>query len=170
MIKRFEIDLPKEILDVLIQIALAGLCFFSSVKIIQNHGSTAKISVMNLAAYLIVVCFLIGIYFFINSAIKCIKRYYSESPLEIVFYEDRLEVPSDSKKFMFIPDHETKTIIFETIKKISVKGSPDKGECWVRILYLDERKLKKAKISNSVFKTSAMFKDFIAHLQERHPF
>lgn len=170
MIKRFEIDLPKEIVDVFIQIALAGLCFFSSVKLIQNYILVTKISIISFAVSGVVVCFLAGIYFCINAAFKSSKRYYSEAPLEIVFYDDRLEVPSDEKKFFFFPDYDNKIIIFETIKKVSLKGSPDKGACWVKILYRDKDKLKKARISNSVFKSSATFKDFVAHLQETRPF
>jgi len=170
MDKRFEIELPKEIMDVFIQMALGSLCFFSSFKIIEYYNLVKKNNPWAVVSYGVVVCLLIGIYFCINAAIKTLKRYYSEAPLEIVFYDDRLEVPSDTKKYLFFPDHEDRVIIFGAIKKVSLKGSPDKGESWVRILYMDQRKLKKARISSSVFKSSEMFKDFVEQLRDRHPF
>lgn len=170
MNKKFEIELPKEILDAFIQIALAGLCFFSSLKLIQQTNPENKTSVLNLVVYAIAICFLAGIYYCIDAAIKTLKRYYSKVPLEIVFYDDRLEVPSDAKIFFFFPDHQDKVIIYGAIKKIYLRGSLDEGKCWVKILYLDHSKLKKARISNSVFKSSAMFKDFVEQLREIHPF
>ena len=170
MIKKFEIDLPKEILDAFIQIALGGLCFFSSIKLIQQINPENKTSALSFISYGIAIFLLVGIYFCVEAAIKTLKRYYSKVPLEIVFYEDRLEVPSDAKKFFFFPDHKDKVIIYGAIKKIYLRGSPDKGKCWVKILYLDHRKLKKARISNSVFKSSAMFQNFVDQLKEIHPF
>lgn len=166
--KRFEIDLPKEIMDVFIQFALIGLCFFSSVKIVKHYASLDKISVVAVVAYAVVLCLLGAIYFFVNAAIKSIKRYYSELPLEIVIYDDRMEVPCNVKKFSLFTELEHKTIILETIKKISVKGSPDATVCWVKILYLDKGKLKKASINKTVFKTSKSFKEFLEELKERH--
>lgn len=170
MEKRFEIELPKEIMDVFIQMALAVLCFFSSIKIVEYYNFVKKSNNWAIVVYAIVICLLIVIYFCINAVIKSLKRYYSDVPLEIVFYDDRLEVPSDSKKYYFFPDHEDRVIIFGAIKKISMKGSLDKGESWVRILYLDQSKLKKARISSSVFKSSATFSEFVENLKDRHPF
>lgn len=170
MDKRFEIELPKEIVDVFIQIALGAFCFFSSIKLVEYYNFAKKTNNWAVLVYGFVICFLIGIYFCIIAAMKTLKRYYSKVPLEIVFYDDRLEVPSDAKKYYFFPDHDDRVIVFGAIKKISLKGSPDKGPSWVRILYKDQRVLKKAKISSSVFKSSAMYKDFVEHLRDRHPF
>lgn len=166
MNKSFEIDLPKEIMDVFIQLALVGLCFFSSVKIIKHYGSLDKVNVLTFVAYGVVVCLLGGIYFFVNSAIRSIKRYYSELPLELVIYDDRIEVPCNVKKFSLFTELEHKTIILETIKKVSLKGSPDADVCWVKILYMDKGKFKKVSINKTVFKSSKLFKDFLGELKE----
>ncbi|MEA9357291.1 hypothetical protein SHI21_13785 [Bacteriovorax sp. PP10] len=168
MTKSFEIDLPKEIMDVFIQFALVGLCFFSSVKIIKHYGSLDKISVLTVVAYGVAVCLLAGIYFFVNAAIKSIKRYYSELPLELVIYDDRMEVFCNIKKFSLYSELQHKVIILETIKKISLKGSPDANVCWVKILYVDKGKLKKVSINKTVFKSSKSFKEFLEELKERH--
>ncbi len=170
MEKRFEIELPKEIMDVFLQVALGALCFFSSIKIIDFFNMVKKNNNWAVVVYAIVICLLIGIYFCINAAMKTLKRYYSKVPLEIVFYDDRLEVPSDSKNYYFFPDHEDRIIIFGAIKKISLKSSPETGVSWVRILYMDQRKLKKARISSSVFKDSVAFNDFVEHLRDKYPF
>lgn len=165
MIKRFEIDLPKEIMDVFIQFALIGLCFFSAVKIVRYYSSLDKINVMAVLAYGVVVCLLAGIYFFINTVIKSIKRYYSELPLEIVIYDDRIEVPCNVKRFSLFTELQHKTIILETIKKVSLKGTPDANVCWVKILYKEKGKLKKVSINKSVFKNLASFKDFLEQIK-----
>lgn len=166
MTKSFEIDLPKEIMDVFIQMALIGLCFFSSVKIVKYYSSLDKVSAVTFVAYGVAACLLGCIYFFVNAAIKSIKRYYSELPLEIVIFDDRLEVPCNVKKFSLYSELQHKTIVLEGIKKVSVKGSPDATICWVRILYMDNGKLKKVSINKTVFKSSKLFKEFLEELKE----
>lgn len=166
MTKRFEIDLPKEIMDVFIQFALIGLCFFSSIKIVKYYSSQDKISVVAVLAYAVVVCLLGGIYFLVNAAIKSVKRYYSELPLEIVIYDDRIEVPCNIKKFSLYTELEHRTIVLEAVKKVSLKGSPDASVCWLKILYTEKGKLKKVSINKSVFKTLASFKEFLKDLKE----
>ena len=73
MEKRFEIELPKEIMDAFLQAALGALCFFSSIKIIDFFNMVKKNNNWAVVVYAIVVCLLIGIYFCINAAMKTLK-------------------------------------------------------------------------------------------------
>jgi hypothetical protein len=165
MNKRFEIDLPKEIMDVFILMALIGLCFFSSIKIVKYYGLLGKLTVWTFVAYGVVVCLLIAIYFFVNTAIKSIKRYYSDLPLELVIFDDRIEVPCNVKKFSLFTELEHRTIVLENIKKVSLKGSPDANICWVKILYVEKGKFKKVSINKTVFKSTKFFKEFLEELR-----